>query len=217
MLIEAQPHTNILLQTITNKHSGTNLQTHSPEFMICHKNAPTNINLQYYCSMHTLSPNLQIKPHIFPHTYRSKYTISRTHTEQGTQSPTHTYRAEHTNFTHIQSKAYNIPHTYRARHRSFHTHTGQSIRSSTGILPHICCHKHVSQDIPLPRDVCYQIYSSRHTFNYGHFPADIISPNTILVHMYRSLGRHGYPRTQQHRYHSKATCHGRQDYQRHNC
>ena len=186
----------------------------------CIRSRPT------YRSSHTCSQQIQIKPYIF-HTHtdqgiqslihmQSKAQILlHIHTGQNIQTP-HTYRAMHKISTYIQSKAYNIPHTYRARHTIFHIHTGQSILSTTRILLQTCCHKHVSQDIPLPTDACYQSYSSRHTISYGHLPADIVLPYTALVHMYRPLDRHGHPRTQQHRYHSKAACHGRQDYQHHN-
>ena len=206
--------------------------------MICHINAPTNKVLPYNCSMHTLSPNIQIKPYMLPYTNRSSHTFSYTHTDQSIQSllhiqskahilphahtgqniqTPHTYRAKHTISTHIQSKTYNIPHTYKARHTIFHIHTGQSILSTARILQQTCCHKQIGEDIPLPREACYQSYSPRHTFSHGHLPTDIVSQYLILVHMYRSLERHGHPRTQQHRYHSKAICHGRQDYQHHSC
>ena len=95
-----------------------------------------NTMLQYYCSMHTLSPNIQIKPRMLlytcrsSHTFSHTHTISLTHTEQGTHlppthtrqiiQPPHTYRAKHTNSTHMQSKAY-----------IFHPHTEQGTQSST--------------------------------------------------------------------------------------
>ena len=143
-----------------------------------------------------------------------------TYTRQIIQPP-HTYRAKHTTSTHMQSKTYNIhthtkqniqhPHAYKARH-IFHIPTDQSIRSTTSILPQTSCYKHVSQDIPLPTDTCYPNYSTRHTFSYGRLPAHTILANRIPVHMYWFLERHGHPKTLQHRYHSKAACHGRQDY-----
>ena len=173
-----------------------------------------NAILQYYCSMHTLSPNIQIKPRMLLYTYRSSYTFSHTHTDQSIQSLLHIQSRAHISHPHIQGKLYNlhthtkqsiyIPPTYRARHTIFHIPTDQSIRSTTRILPQTFCHKHVSQDIPLPTDTCYQSYSSRHTFSYGHLPAHIILPNRISVHMYWSLERRGHPRTQQHRYHSQS-------------
>ena len=163
MLIEAQPYTNILLQTMTNKHSGTNLQKNLLECMIRHKNAPTNTNLQYYCSMHTLSPNIQIKPYMLPHTYRSSHTTSHTHTDQSIQSlihiqgkayKLHTHTEQNIQYpTHIQSKAHNLPHTYGSEHTINRedsptnmlpqTHWSRHTTAQRGLLPKLLVKAHI--------------------------------------------------------------------------
>ena len=168
------PHT--YRSSNTSSHTHTDQSIHSPT----HTQTKAYNLLYTYRARHTFShTHIQSKTYNF-HTHQSNAYNLHTHTEQGPHSP-----------THIQSKAHILPHTYRARHTISHLHSGQSILSTTRILPPKCCHKHTSQDIPLPRDACYQSYSSRHTFSYGYLPAKLVLPYTITclaIHDSRSYG-----------------------------
>ena len=200
-----------------------------------HKHAPTNRILQYHCSMHTLPPK-----------YKSRHTFSYKHTEQITHSPTyiqskatssyihtgqsilllHPSRARHSSPTYIQSKAtfssiyieQGIPSitnvlrwAYAWRRVASHQH------SHTTRAPRSCCHRHISQDIPFPRNTCYQRYLSRHTFNYEHLPTNTWLPYTILFRGHRFPKRNGHQRTYEHRHHNTTTCNSREDNQSSNC
>ena len=157
-----------------------------------YKHAPTNRILQFYCSMHKLSPkHINQALHSPTHSHGSRHTFFHTQIGKGIHSP-----------TYIQSKAYNLLHTYRARHTFSHIYTKQSTLSTTyiqskayfqrqtffhggtrggvyrltNILPQTCCHKHIGQAILFPTTTGYQSHSSKHTFNHEHLPGIILLP-----------------------------------------
>ena len=125
-------------------------------------------------------------------------------------------------------QAINAPKKYRSSFAFSHTRTDQGTQSSTYILARAYCQprgsshrcaatKMLAKTYHYPEMLVTKVNRQGTRSATVIFPRDIVSPNTILMHMYRSLERHGHPKAQHHRYHSKATFHGRQDYQHHNC
>ena len=207
--------TNMLPHRCSHKHCSYKHALTNP------RTCSRNRILQYYCSMHTLSPK-----------HKSRHTFSYKHTEQITHSPTYIQSKATSSYIHTGQSI--LSPTYIQSKATFSSiYTEQRIPSITNVLrwacawrrvashkhshttraPRACCHKHIGQDIPLPRNTCYQRYSLRHTFNYEHLPANTWLPYTILFHGHRFPKRNGHQRTYEHRHHNTTTCHSRQDNQ----